>query len=134
MSFGSSRSGKAAFQSQGSCNGSLSPGVFLRGLSIKKKSPVSDVERSSLLGNDSQTALASPIGANISSAFSGHRCISLPVTPASKLSPSFYLPASARTSGEQQKSHVSSIFYIKSYFLWAYRKVNPHKGLRDFTN
>ncbi|XP_044484423.1 uncharacterized protein LOC123210241 isoform X2 [Mangifera indica] len=114
MSFGSSRSGKAAFQSQGSCNGSLSPGVFLRGLSIKKKSPVSDVERSSLLGNDSQTALASPIGANISSAFSGHRCISLPVTPASKLSPSFYLPASARTSGEQQKSHKGAAHAVVS--------------------
>ncbi|KAK3189829.1 hypothetical protein Dsin_029390 [Dipteronia sinensis] len=102
--FGSSRNGKV-LRSQGSYKGSSpSPGGFFRGLSFKKKSAVSTSERSSLLSTDSQPAPVSPNIANVSSAFSWQRCVSLPVTPASKLlSPSVSTPASARMSSEQDK-------------------------------
>ncbi|KAK4855597.1 hypothetical protein QYF36_008883 [Acer negundo] len=97
LGFGSSRNGKV-LQSQGSYNAgsSPSPGGFFRGLSA-----VSTSERSSL-STDSRQAPESPNIANVSSAFSWQRCVSLPVTPASKLlSPSVSTPASARMSSEQ---------------------------------
>lgn len=104
--FGNSRNGK--YQSPGIPSGSSSPGGLLRGLSLKKKLTKIDAERSFLLSSDPKTAPASPSYANSKSTNSWQRCSSLPVTPASKLSPSTSLPASARTYGEQSKSRVSS--------------------------
>ncbi|KAL5782391.1 hypothetical protein ACOSP7_007420 [Xanthoceras sorbifolium] len=103
LGFGSSRNEKVLHQSQGSYKGSSLPGGFFRGLSFKKKGATLASERSSLLGTDSQPSLESPNMANVSSAFSWQRCTSLPVTPASKFSPSVSMPASARMSGEQDK-------------------------------
>lgn len=117
LGFVSSRTGRPSLQSQRSYKGSLSPGGLLRGLSFKKKGIVSDGERSSLLSSDSQTSPGSPIIARITSAFSWQRCTSLPVTPASNLSPSISTPASARTSGEQHKANVSCICYVLFFFL-----------------
>uniref|UniRef100_A0A5B6YVK1 RING-CH-type domain-containing protein n=1 Tax=Davidia involucrata TaxID=16924 RepID=A0A5B6YVK1_DAVIN len=107
LGFGSSRSGKGLLQSQGSSNGSSSSGGFLRGLSFKKKVTI-DGEKNSLLSPDPKAAPESPVLANFMSA-AWKRCASLPVTPASNLSPSVSTPASARTFGEQQKSHVGAV-------------------------
>ncbi|KAK1591556.1 hypothetical protein Q3G72_009498 [Acer saccharum] len=108
LGFGSSRNEKA-LQSQGSYKGSSpTPGGFFRGVSFKKKSAVSTGERSSL-STDSQPAPESPNIANVLSAFSWQRCVSLPVTHASKLfSPSVSTPASARMSSEQDKLNKTS--------------------------
>ncbi|TXG71861.1 hypothetical protein EZV62_000440 [Acer yangbiense] len=100
LGFGSSRNGKV-LQSQGSYKGSSpSPGGFFWGLSFKKKSAVSTSERSSL-STDSQPAPESPNIANVSSAFSWQRCVSLPVTL-----------ASARMSSEQDKLNCFKIIII----------------------
>ncbi|XP_059632652.1 uncharacterized protein LOC132275229 isoform X4 [Cornus florida] len=97
--FGSSRSGKGLLHSQGGS----SSGGFLRALSFKKKVTAPDGEKTSLLNSDPE----SPVLANLVSAWK--RCTSLPVSPASKLSPSATTPASARTYGERQKSHIGAV-------------------------
>lgn len=100
--FGSSRSGKGLLQSQGSSKSSL-----FRGLSFKKKATLPDGEKSFLLSTDPSKAPESPTMANFASALPWARCTSLPVTPASNLSPSVSTPISARMYNEVHKPHVS---------------------------
>ncbi|XP_055818224.1 uncharacterized protein LOC129887237 isoform X2 [Solanum dulcamara] len=83
-------------------------GGFLRALSFKKKAASSDGERSSLLSSDHKVVPGSPLSANFISS-NCQKCTSLPVTPASNSSPSVSTPLSARTHGEQQRSHSSRI-------------------------
>ena len=103
LGFGSSRSGKHLLQFRDASNGSSSSRGFLRGLSFKKKVTAPDGEKSSLLYSD--PAPESPVLANLVS--SCKKCTSLPVTPASNLSPSASTPVSARTYSERLKSQVS---------------------------
>ncbi|KAL7178056.1 hypothetical protein ACSBR2_031252 [Camellia fascicularis] len=91
----------------GSSRGSSSSRGFLRGLSFKKKVTTPDGEKSSLLYPDLKTAPESPVLANFMSGWK--KCASVPVSPASNLSPSASTPASARTSGERVKSHIGSV-------------------------
>lgn len=91
----------------GSSRGSSSSRGFLRGLSFKKKITTPDGEKSSLLYPDLKTAPESPVLANFMSGWK--KCASVPVSPASNLSPSASTPASARTSGERVKSHIGSV-------------------------
>ncbi|XP_016541946.1 uncharacterized protein LOC107842538 isoform X2 [Capsicum annuum] len=83
-------------------------GGFLRALSFKKKAASSDGERSSLLSSDRKVVPGSPLPVNFFSS-NWQKCTSLPVTPASNTSPSVSTPISARTHGEQQRSHSSRI-------------------------
>ncbi|KAJ9181983.1 hypothetical protein P3X46_006023 [Hevea brasiliensis] len=106
IGFGTSRSGKGLIHSQNSSKGSSSSGGLLRGLSFKKKGvvvvPDGETERSFLINSDPTTAPDSPVMASLRSAWK--RCTSLPVKPASNLSPSVSTPISARMHGESHKT------------------------------
>ncbi|KAG5559986.1 hypothetical protein RHGRI_003315 [Rhododendron griersonianum] len=108
ISFGSSRSGKNLLQSQDASSGSPSSRGFFRGLSFKKKVTITEAEKSSLLNPDLKTTPESPVLEN--STFSWKKCASVPVTPASNLSPYASTPSSTRTYSERVKSHVSWSF------------------------
>lgn len=97
--------GEGSLQSQDPTrSGPSSLGGFLRGLSFKKKSNLHDGEKSYLLNSDPQAVSGCSALANAVSDFSWTRCASLP-GPAHESSSAVATPASARTSGEQQKLH-----------------------------
>lgn len=106
IGFGSTSSGRVLDHCQSFGKGISSSRGFLRALSLKRKGNVADGERSSLLNSDPKTAADGPNMASISE-IAWKRCTSLPVTPASNLSPSVSTPISARTYNEQTKPHVS---------------------------
>lgn len=114
ISFGSSRSGKNLLQSQDASSGSPSSRGFFRGLSFKKKVTITEAEKSSLLNPDLKTTPESPVLEN--STFSWKKCASVPVTPASNLSPYASTPSSTRTYSERVKSHVSWSF-VYTWFM-----------------
>ncbi|KAI9114965.1 hypothetical protein K1719_013978 [Acacia pycnantha] len=109
LGFGSTRGGRSLDHSQSFSKGIPSPRGFLRALSLKRKGNTGDVERSSLLNSDPKAAPDSPNMANFSTAIPWQRCTSLPVTPATNLSPSVSTPASARTYNEQPKRHKGAV-------------------------
>ncbi|KAL0414649.1 UNVERIFIED_CONTAM: hypothetical protein Sradi_1666600 [Sesamum radiatum] len=90
-----SRSGKYTLQSPGVVSGSSPTGGFLRAFSFKKRSTGSDSIRSSLLSSDPKTTPESPEFSNRPTNVNWKRCTSLPVTPASNLSPHIVVPPSA---------------------------------------
>ncbi|KAL0376515.1 UNVERIFIED_CONTAM: hypothetical protein Scaly_0769100 [Sesamum calycinum] len=90
-----SRSGKYTLQSPGVVSGSSPTGGFLRAFSFKKRSTGSDSIRSSLLSSDPKATPESPDFSNHVTNLNWKRCTSLPVTPASNLSPHIIVPASA---------------------------------------
>lgn len=106
--FGTTSGGKVLNHSQSFSKGNSSPRGFLRALSFKRKGNVTDGERSSLLNPESKTSADNPNMASISEV-PWSRCTSLPVTPATNLSPAVSTPISARTYNEQIKPHVSSL-------------------------
>ncbi|KAJ8767530.1 hypothetical protein K2173_017599 [Erythroxylum novogranatense] len=102
LGFGTNR-GKGLLESQNSAKGSSSSGGLLRGLSFKKKVGAPDAERSFLLNSDPKAVPDSPVIARLKSAFSWHRCTSLPVRREPDLTPSITTPVSARLPGGSQK-------------------------------
>ncbi|KAF2287730.1 hypothetical protein GH714_002481 [Hevea brasiliensis] len=119
IGFGTCRSGKGLIHSQNSSKGSSSSGGLLRGLSFKKKGvvvvPHGETERSFLINSDPTTAPDSPVMASLRSAWK--RCTSLPVTPASNLSPSVSTPISARMHGESHKTSKGAVQGVVSRSL-----------------
>ncbi|XP_043811116.1 uncharacterized protein LOC110610340 isoform X2 [Manihot esculenta] len=112
-----SRSGKGYVHPQNSCKGSSSSssGGLLRGLSFKKKGVVPDSERSFLINSDHTTVPESPVMANLRSAW--QRCTSLPVTPASNLSPAVSTPISAKMPSESHKASKGAVRGVVSRSL-----------------
>ncbi|KAG8370063.1 hypothetical protein BUALT_Bualt14G0078700 [Buddleja alternifolia] len=106
--FSSSQSGKGLLQSPRISNGSTSTSGFLRAVSFKNRTIASNGERSSLLNSDSKAVLESPTFSNLMSKFAWKNSTSLPVTPASNLSPKIIGPSYSRTLSERQKAHVST--------------------------
>lgn len=103
IGFGST-SGRVLDHSLSFSKGISSSRALLRALSFKRKGNVADGERSSLLNADPKTAADGSNMASISEV-AWKRCTSLPVTPASNLSPAISTPVSARTYNEQTKPH-----------------------------
>ncbi|KAJ1428831.1 Zinc finger, RING-CH-type [Sesbania bispinosa] len=108
LGFGSTCGGRVLDHSQSFSKGISSSKGFLRALSFKRKGNVADGERSSLLNSDPKTAADCPNMASISE-IAWTRCTSLPVTPASNLSPSVSTPVSARTYNEQIKPQKDAV-------------------------
>ncbi|KAJ4955957.1 hypothetical protein NE237_012740 [Protea cynaroides] len=105
IGFGNNCGVKGVLQSQNSFKGGLSPRTFLRGVSFKHKAAAPESERRSLLNPDPAAVPESSDMANSSAEHSWKRCVSLPVTPASKLSPLVSTSTAATKWVEQQKSH-----------------------------
>ncbi|XP_058076013.1 uncharacterized protein LOC131224718 isoform X2 [Magnolia sinica] len=100
-------------QSLGSSQGSSSASGSLRGLTFKNQAPMPN-ERSPLLNSDStpRPDLAIPENASLASyiaALTWKRCVSLPVTPASNLSPSISSSAREPTRNDQPPSYRQTI-------------------------
>ncbi|KAL6970331.1 hypothetical protein U1Q18_030029 [Sarracenia purpurea var. burkii] len=109
LGVGGSLSAKSLLQSQDDLNQSSSSSRgFLKRLSFKKKLTTSDGEKGSLLYSDLKATPESPLLANFFTS-SWKNSTSLPVTPASNLSPSGSTPVSARTYGERFKSNMRSV-------------------------
>ncbi|KAL3636828.1 hypothetical protein CASFOL_019127 [Castilleja foliolosa] len=107
-----SRSGKGLLQSPRDSNGSLPAAGFLRALSFKRgTAPSSDGVTSSLLNSDpTMGPPESPTLSNLASSLNWNKCASLPVTPASILSPRTNGPYSARTHSERQRPNVAALY------------------------
>ncbi|XP_073152689.1 uncharacterized protein [Henckelia pumila] len=102
------QSGKGLPQSPSVLNGNSSAGGFFRGLSFKKRTTTLDGERSCLLNPDSKATPESPALKNLMRNCSWNKSVSLPVTPASHLSPLITTPSSTRTFSERQKALASA--------------------------
>ncbi|XP_077219413.1 RING/U-box superfamily protein isoform X2 [Tasmannia lanceolata] len=109
MDYTSNRNGKGQVQFHGSSIVASSEGVFLHGLSFKNQVSAVD-KRSSLLDSDPAATSESrvvPENASLSTyiaALPWKKCASLPVTPASVLSPSISNSGWEKTCSEQNPS------------------------------
>lgn len=103
FNFGNSHSGKILTPSPSVSSESSSARGILQALSFKKNRHATDGERSALLYSDPKAAPRRPVLANIMSKLSGKRCTSLPVTPASLLSPSVSTSASSGAFMESKR-------------------------------
>ncbi|XP_073277718.1 uncharacterized protein [Primulina huaijiensis] len=101
------RSGKDLLQSPSVLNRNSSAGGFFRGLSFKKRTTTLDGERSHLLNSDAKATPESPILKNLMRNFTW-KCMSLPVTPDSNLSPLITTPSSTTTFSERQRTQAST--------------------------
>lgn len=119
IGFGST-SGRVLDHSLSFTKGISSSRALLRALSFKRKGNVADGERSSLLNPDPKAAADGSNMASISEV-AWKRCTSLPVTPASNLSPAISTPVSARTYNEQTKPHVS---YLLVFLIYGFSRLN----------
>ncbi|XP_073276227.1 uncharacterized protein [Primulina huaijiensis] len=102
------QSGKGLPQSPSVLNGNSSAGEFFRGLSFKKRTTTLDGERSHLLNPDSKATPESPALRNLMRNLTWKKCTSLPVTPASHLSPLITTPSSTIAPSERQKTQAST--------------------------
>ncbi|KZV21169.1 hypothetical protein F511_24733 [Dorcoceras hygrometricum] len=103
-----SRSGKGLLQSPSVSNGNSSTGGVFRGLSFKKRTMTLDSETSHLLNSDPKAIPESPALRNLMQNFTWKNSTSLPVTPASNLSPLITTPSSIKTFSERQKAQAST--------------------------